>query len=403
MPEATMLPDSHPRLLLVGAGEMGRGYVAAALLAGLSVGLVERPARFESYRDEVATLFPCAGPADQHWIAATISAARRWQPASVLAFAEPHVLAAAWAQDMLGLPGPSLRAAAICRDKALQRLCLNGSGVDQPEFAVVRNLAEASQFAAGQLPVVIKALRSSGSAGVTLVSDSRDLARVLTEYGSHEPVLVESYVDGPEFSCEALVHDGAVVFRNYTRKLTAGPPDFVEVGHVLPAAIPREQRDLFDETVSRVVESLGIVSSLVHLEFRFARGRSYIMETAVRTPGDHIMELLSLAYGQDFFDQVIRLYTGQVPGADYRARGVSAIRYLEPRPGSFVRVEGFERALNMPGVVRVSIPQYESGAAIRPLRSSRDRGAYVILQAESEDEITRRMELLLDTLRVVTR
>lgn len=403
MPEATMPPDSHPRLLLVGAGEMGRGYLAAALLAGLSVGLVERPARFESYQDQVAALFPCTGLADQHWIAVTISAARQWQPASVLAFAEPHVLAAAWAQDMLGLPGPSLRAAVICRDKALQRLLLNGSGVDQPEFAVVRTLAEASAFAAGHLPVVIKALRSSGSAGVTLVSDIRHLARVLAEYGSHEPVLAESYVDGPEFSCEALVHEGAVVFRNYTRKLTTGPPDFVEIGHILPAAIPREQQDLFDETVSRIVASLGIVSSLVHLEFRVARGRPYVMETAVRTPGDHIMELLSLAYGQDFFGHVIRLYTGQAPKADSCARGVSAIRYLEPRPGSFAGVEGLERAVGMPGVVRISIPQYEAGAEIRPLRSSRDRGAYVILQAESEDEIAHRMELLRDTLQVVTR
>lgn len=382
---------------------MGRGYVAAARQAGLSVGLVERPARFESYQDEVATLFPCTGLADQHWIAVTISAARRWEPAAVLAFAEPHVLAAAWAQDMLGLPGPSLRAAVTCRDKALQRLFLDGSGVDQPEFAVVRTLAEASAFAEGRLPVVIKALRSSGSVGVTLVSDTRHLARVLAEYGSHEPVLVESYVDGPEFSCEALVHDGAVVFRNYTRKLTTGPPDFVEIGHILPAAIPRERRDLFDETVTRVVESLGIVSSLVHLEFRVACGRPYVMETAVRTPGDHIMELLSLAYGQDFFGHVIGLYTGQVPSASPCARGVSAIRYLEPHPGSFARVEGLERALEMPGVVRVSIPQYESGAAVRPLRSSRDRGGYVILQAECEEEITHRMELLLNTLQVVTR
>lgn len=283
----------------------------------------------------------------------------------MLAFAEPHVLAAAWAQDMLGLPGPSLRAAVTCRDKALQRLFLDGSGVDQPEFAVVRTLAEASAFAEGRLPVVIKALRSSGSVGVTLVSDTRHLARVLAEYGSHEPVLVESYVDGPEFSCEALVHDGAVVFRNYTRKLTTGPPDFVEIGHILPAAIPRERRDLFDETVTRVVESLGIVSSLVHLEFRVACGRPYVMETAVRTPGDHIMELLSLAYGQDFFGHVIGLYTGQVP-APAPARAAcprSATSNLTPAPSRELKaLSGLSRCQGSCGSPsRSTNPELRSG------------------------------------------
>src|SRR5580704_7834119 len=109
------------RLLMVGAGSMGSGYLDAAVRRGLPVALVERERWFDAYRDRVAELFPCAASSDEHWTAAAVDAARRWRPDLVVGFAEPHVLAAAWVQDSGGLPGPGLRAAVATRDKALQR------------------------------------------------------------------------------------------------------------------------------------------------------------------------------------------------------------------------------------------------------------------------------------------
>ena len=100
------------RLLMVGAGLMGGGYVDAATRRGLRVAVVERELWFDDYRDRVAALFPCAATSDEHWTAAAVDAARRWQPDLVIGFAEPHVLAAAWVQDSGGLRGPGLRAVA---------------------------------------------------------------------------------------------------------------------------------------------------------------------------------------------------------------------------------------------------------------------------------------------------
>ncbi|HEV2376047.1 MAG TPA: ATP-grasp domain-containing protein [Streptosporangiaceae bacterium] len=388
--------NTRQRLLLVGAGNMGRGYVLAARDMGIPVTLVESAARVAEYRDLVSEVVETTGPAEQHWIQSAVMAAGRCRPTAVLAFAEPHVLGAAWVQHALGLPGPSLVAATASRDKALQRVLLDRTSVPQPEFVIASDFATAQEFAAGRYPVVVKALRSTGSNGVTLVYDEAGLQACV----GNEHLLVESFVDGPEYSVEALVRDGHVLFRNYTRKITSGPPEFVEVGHILPVTF--EQPQVVDAMVAELVTGLGIMTGLVHAEFRVHDGRPYVMETAVRTPGDHIMELLSLAYGEDMFAQVIRVLTGREPKLPGTADGLAGIRYLQPGPGAVVRVDGIEQAAALPGVVRVQTASYQVGQVVRPLRSSRDRGGYAVLRAKDEAELTGRMRLFLDTVTVVT-
>jgi biotin carboxylase len=384
------------RLLLVGAGVMGRGYVLAARDMGIPVTLVESAARVEEYRGLVTEIMTTTGSTDHHWIQAAVTAAESCRPTAALAFAEPHVLGAAWVQQAFGLPGPSLAAASASRDKALQRVLLDRTKVPQPEFAIVSDFSAAREFATGRYPVVVKALRSTGSHGVALVHDEAELRASV----GHEQILVESFVDGPEYSVEALVRDGHVLFRNYTKKITSGLPEFVEVGHILPVTFARPR--VVDTMVADLVAGLGIVTSLVHAEFRIHDGRPYVMETAVRTPGDHIMELLYLSYGEDMFAQVIRLLTRQEQRLPTNADGLAAIRYLEPEPGTVVRIDGAEEAVHLPGVVRVQLASYQPGQVVRPLRSSRDRSGYAVIQAKDEPELAERMSLFLNTVKVVT-
>jgi biotin carboxylase len=382
------------RLLLVGAGVMGRGYALAARDLGVPVTLVESAARAGDYHDLVEEVVLTSGPNDQHWVQAARSAALSRPPSAAVAFAEPHVLGAAWVQDRLGLPGPSLTAAVASRDKALQRLLLESTDVPQPDFTMCDNFADAAVFASTRYPVVVKALRYSGSWGVTFVSDEAGLR----ELPWTEQVLVEGYVNGPEYSVEALVRDGQVLFTNCTRKITTGPPEFVELGHVLPVAMPAGMAAALDG----IVKGLGIVTALVHSEFRIFQGRPYVMETAVRTPGDHIMELLQLAHGQDMFAQVVRLAIGCEPEAAVEQGGVVAIRYLQPEPGTVLRLDGAEESARLPGVIRVQFDGCQPGMQIPRLRSSADRSGYAVIHGADELEVSERIMTFLDTVRVLT-
>jgi len=98
----------------------------------------------------------------------------------------------------MGLPGPSLHAAVLSRNKALQRACLAAAGVRQPEFTLCASVDDAVSWAAGRLPVVVKSLSSAGSDGVELVDDPARLRTAVQARSGSERVLVELAVDGPE-------------------------------------------------------------------------------------------------------------------------------------------------------------------------------------------------------------
>lgn len=396
------------RLLLVGAGIMGAGYVDAAARRGLEVGLVERDRWHDTYRDRVARIFPCSASTDQHWTAATVDAARRWPPDVVVGFAEPQVLAAAWVQDELGLPGPGLRAAVASRDKALQRTLGERANVPQPQFRLARDQQEAADFARDRYPVVVKALRSTGSRGVTAATGPDELVAALEGIAGSDPVLVERMVDGPEYSCEALTIDGEIVFENLTRKTTSGAPEFVEIAHVLPADLPAESTtdspiragDEIRRAVRATIAALDVRTSLVHLEFRLVGHRVFVLETAVRTPGDHIMELLGHAYGVDMYDEVLSCYLGSGTRRWQPQRSVG-IRYLRPAPGTVTAVGGVRAASAVPGVHRVEV-SYQPGQVVVPARSSGERGGYVIASGSSPEDVTATLAASVSCIQVLT-
>src|SRR5260221_2122384 len=129
-------PRMSKTLLMVGIGIAGRPFLDSAKRLGFAVHGVELPERKFGYVDRVAAFTDCRGLIDELWVEAGEIAVRDSRPDGVLAFNEPHVMAAALVQDRLGLPGPSLRAAAASRNKALQRAIFAAAKIPQPDYFV---------------------------------------------------------------------------------------------------------------------------------------------------------------------------------------------------------------------------------------------------------------------------
>ncbi|MET8127522.1 ATP-grasp domain-containing protein [Streptomyces sp. NPDC005065] len=375
-------------LLLVGAGIMGRGYVNAAHDLGLRTVLLDDEAWRDKHESRVAHFATPSGGTETHWLEAALHVAERHRPNGAVPFAEQHVLAAAWVQERLGLPGPSLAAADASRNKAVQRALFAQADLPQPGYAVVDSADSAAEWSRGRYPVVVKPLRGTGSAGVCCCASEDELRADLARRDVGQQLLVEEYVDAPEYSWEGLVQNGEVIFGNYTRKVTTGPPEFVELQHLLPwVHSDRNHQDRLDQETSALVAAAGIRTGLVHLEFRDNGTALLPMEFAVRTPGDHIMELMCRAYGHDFFGSVIELSLGRavrLPTARPRTAGV--VFLPAPRPGRIESLHGTEEAAARPEVVRVGQKKYP-GDVVGGLHSSGDRVAHVLLTAGSAAEV----------------
>jgi biotin carboxylase len=106
---------------------------------------------------------------------AAVLAACRGLPhlAGITTSSEYFVSAAATVASQVGLPGPDGRSVEECRDKGLQRRCLQAAGLLGPRFRVVDSVEEGMAAAAeigldlGQ-PVVVKPVSGTGSIAVRL-------------------------------------------------------------------------------------------------------------------------------------------------------------------------------------------------------------------------------------------
>ncbi len=381
---------------------MGPPYLAAARRLGLRIHAVETAARAGGIADKVDQLTPCRGDSDELWAEAAWAAVGQGRPDGVVAFSEPQVLAAAMIADELGLLGPSLRAATISRNKALQRGRFAAAGIRQPPYLVTDRLAEAGEWAAAHLPVVVKSLSSAGSAGVELVPDAAGFAEVAERRKDEGRLLVEKAVDGPEFSWEALVVEGQVWFANLTAKETTGPPNFVEIAHRSAATLDGPDHARIDEFGTMVLRAIGMHTGLVHLEFRMSPAGPAVIEIAVRTPGDHLMDLLGLTYGLDWFELVVRAALGKPLPAAPAGPVRYAASYLPIAPaGTVIAVNGLDEVRAHQAVVDAGI-SVAPGGQVAAAHSSNERVGHVILAADDRVELAAALAEIRRTLVVLT-
>lgn len=375
-----------PELLLIGVGRMGRPYVRAARRLGLRVQAVETVAGAGELAADVDRVQVCAGRLDEHWAAAAAAAAADRPPDGVLAFSEPQVMAAALLQDAGRLPGPGLHAAVLSRNKALQRGTFAAAGISQPEHLLTVDLASAAGWATGRLPVVVKPLSSSGSAGVELVTTTAGLRDAARRRGGH-PLLVEAAAVGPEYSWEALVLDGKVWFANVTGKETTGPPHFVEVSHRTAVELTQETSAQVDRFAAGVLRALRMRTGMVHLEFRLTASGPCLIEVAVRTPGDFLMDLLCLTYDVDWFELAVRAAMSlPLPAPPDGPVRYAASFLPSAEPGVVTRIAGRPEVLAHPAVVDAALLVAE-GDVVAPLTSSGARIGHVLLAAATPRDV----------------
>lgn len=143
-------------------------------------------------------------------------------------------------------------------------------------------------------PVHLKPFDAAGAMGHRVLGTAEDI-ETLAE--SNFPCLLESHLDGQEFSCEVFVHAGKIRFLNINEYVHLGHSNFSPAGPKL-----QEVRPLIQSAVEELIEAFGIEYGMIHPEF-FINDKQKISfgEVAARVPGGHIFELIQRAYGFDPF------------------------------------------------------------------------------------------------------
>lgn len=287
---------------------------------------------------------------------------------AILPGSEYAVEAVACAADQLGLPGAGPGAAAALRDKIRLRQACAQAGLATPRFAELTSAADLAAFAAGG-PCVVKPANRQASLGVLRLEPGDDIAAawqecVTADEGvqmARRPMrwryIAEDWLRGQEYSVEALVADGEVLFVNITLKRVNSGRHPVECGHLVPAP-PGLDVDMLRSAMPSLIQAVGFRTGVLHAEWIIDNGQPVLVECAGRPAGDWIFDLIKLTQCVDLYQAAERVLADEPAGLVNAAgpAAAAAVSFLLPDfAGTVSDVAGTDKAAAVPGVHRVSL------------------------------------------------
>ncbi|MFY4720716.1 pyridoxal-phosphate dependent enzyme [Streptomyces sp. LaBMicrA B280] len=390
-------------LVFVESNTTGTGMLALELaraeLGTVPVLLTGDPDRYRGLAATGAEVIRCDTNSDAALRAAVQDRFRREEIAGITTTSDFYVPAAARLARWLGLPGNPPEAVTACRDKSALRALLESAGVRQPRYAVVRDASEvAAAVARTGLPCVVKPADDSGSVNVLLCADEatatahaeRVLAVTTNVRGmpTARTVLVEEYLDAPEYSVEMFTWDGRAECVGITEKSVTGTPHFVEHRHLFPAPLPAETAQRITETVTAALDAAGIRLGATHTEVKLTARGPAVIEINPRPAGGMIPELIRLATGVDLLEQQLRTAVGLAPALKPAQDAHAGIQFLLPdADGVLDAVDGTQEAAAVPDVEAVTVTA-APGTAVRRPRSAGDRIGHVIAGHPTPERVT---------------
>ena len=192
-------------------------------------------------------------------------------------------------------------------------------------------------------------------------------------------VMLEQFIEGPEFSVEIIVWNGEINVLTVTDKKTTGAPYFVELGHNQPSVFPIDIVSEIESAAVAGVKALEVNNCACHAEIKVQEGKAYIMEIGARLGGDFIStELTHLSTGIDMVAAAINCALGIKPSlVPVEAKQAVCIRYFCPKPGKLVNISNLE-LLNSPHVYQWEI-YHKEGDIIPEVTSSLCRSGHLIV------------------------
>lgn len=294
--------------------------------------------------------------------------------------------------EKMGLSGIPQEAAAILTDKALMKEAFLKGGVSASTGMRVYSLAEA-RGAAERIgyPVVVKRVDSSGSRGITVVEQPEKLEEAYhyaSERSTRDYVLVEGFIRGTEIGVDGFVQDGQLVFlAPHTKFVYRGKNTTIPVGHAFPYHCTQEVYDEIGRQMQAAVTASGADQCSVNADVFVDGNKVSIIEMGGRTGATCIPELISIYYGFDFYEKMLRSALGeQVEFNCTGSQPCMAKLLLSPVEGKITSIDkGGIRALEEQGVT-ISL-DFPVGHKVFAMADGTDRIGHIIARTEDESQL----------------
>jgi len=256
------------------------------------------------------------------------------------------------------------------------------SSSDQIDVKVIENF---------KFPLIIKPVDSFSSRGVYKIEKFEEINAHLDEtisFSSDGSFLIEEFIDGPEFSIEAVTFNGTTEIIQFTEKIITPFPNTVEIGHIQPANLSSIEKQQITMVLNNVTNALSIKNSALHAELKMTKNGPVMIEIGARLGGDFISSYLTEASkGLSMDKAAIQIALGKKPDLSITKNIYSYIKYFELPVGyKVININNWQEILNSEDVVFANIA-VSIGDVIEEITESKKRPGFVIVKGESREDV----------------
>lgn len=285
----------------------------------------------------------------------------------------------------LRLVGNSYECTILTTNKFEMRKKLKEKCLPVPEFQLIKEEQDID-YEKIKFPVIVKPIDRSGSRGIHKVINLHELKIAIKnakEVSFTEDILVEEFIDGKEYSVEAISCNGVHRILQVTEKFTSDAPNFIETAHLSPARIESNFRKQIFEIVERSLEALKVKNGASHSEIKVSQeGEIKIIEIAARMGGDFIgSDMVEISTGFDFVNNVIRIAMGETLDFNEQLSNKHAIVKF------FFDDDDIKKFYILKNEYPILVKDYFINPQMKSVTDSSTRNGYCILEIYREEEL----------------
>ena len=261
------------------------------------------------------------------------------------------VLAASYVAQELNLPGINLDSAELIKNKYSVRKLFVDNNIDDilqyyevtPESDLI-NIEKNIKY-----PVMVKPSDGSGSKAAKRVDKKEEFYRACKEAidaSIIKKALIEDFIEGKEYGVESFVFDGNIYTLGVLNKEVTLPPDYAELGHMMPSGLKIE--DKIRIIVKNAITLLGVNFGAVNMDILVTKeDKVSIIDVGARMGGNLIgSHIIPNSTNYNYLENLIRATVDDTidkPSNNIANNVVTKI--LSLKPGEIKKVPDFSKIM----------------------------------------------------------
>lgn len=267
---------------------------------------------------------------------------------------EPGVVLAARMREAFDVPGLRVEEAKAFRDKELMKSRLDAAGIRTPHHYRARTGDEVARAIERiGFPVIVKPIDGAGSADTYVLRSEDEVEGVLAAVRHVPEVSVEEFIEGEEYTYDAILANGETLFENVAwyrpKPLVARQNPWISPQAVCLSDIRHPDVACGVELGRRALKALGYGTGMAHMEwFRSARtGEAIFGEVGARAPGGRLSHGMNYSCDGDVFRLWAEAITAGRTEQSMEKRFNAALVFKRAKGGgrTITRIEGLDRVL----------------------------------------------------------